>query len=166
MYASFLQTIAGIAGTLVGFVGIVFIFGQRTERRLEGRESSGLFHLLWGALGALFQSLLMLIALAEFGDELSVWRAACGITALHIAVGMIKVHFFERPTGANRLQPVIRRGLSVFAACVLALNVVAAAGAAAPAARAAFALAMVLALTVSITYFLAMLTAESKEQGR
>ena len=54
MYVEIVKTIAEIAGGLVGFVGIVFILGRRSERKLTVYEKNGLFHLLIGSVGKNF----------------------------------------------------------------------------------------------------------------
>ena len=60
LYIEIVKTIAEIAGALVGFVGIVFILGRRSERKLTVYEKNGLFHLLIGSVGTLLLSIVIM----------------------------------------------------------------------------------------------------------
>jgi len=83
MYVNLLQTIAQIAGTLAGFVGVVFILGRRSEGQISVRERSGVFHLLFTAIGALLLSLILIAALAATNESLMTWRAGAGVLAAY-----------------------------------------------------------------------------------
>lgn len=81
MYVNLLLTIAQIAGTLTGFVGVVFILGRRAEGQFSVRERSGVFHLLFTAISALLLSLVLVAALAATNENLITWRAGAGVLA-------------------------------------------------------------------------------------
>jgi len=81
MYVNLLQTIAQIAGTFIGFVGVVFILGRRAEGQISVRERSGVFHLLFTAINALVLSLILIAALAATNENLITWRVGAGVLA-------------------------------------------------------------------------------------
>jgi hypothetical protein len=57
-----------VAATLTGFIGVVFVFAERS-RRLDGDLSSALFHLMFASLGALFLSLFAALLLVYSAAE-------------------------------------------------------------------------------------------------
>ena len=57
-YAIVLLAYAQVAATLTGFIGVVFVFAERS-RRLDDDLSSALFHLMYTSLSALFLSFLL-----------------------------------------------------------------------------------------------------------
>jgi hypothetical protein len=57
-----------VAATLTGFIGVVFVFGERSHRL--GREQySALFHLMYSSLSALFISLFAALMLVYLGQQ-------------------------------------------------------------------------------------------------
>lgn len=65
MEVDFLNTVAKVAVTLTGFIGVAFALGRRSEGGLSIHESSAVFHLLYTALGSLFLSLVASVFLAS-----------------------------------------------------------------------------------------------------
>ena len=90
---------AQIAATLSGFIGVIFVFGERSQGRLSIHDASAIFHFMFAGLGALFISLVTALSLVCFpGSEGLVWRLANGVGALmHIG-------------GAGRLALESKRG--------------------------------------------------------
>ncbi|HVN89671.1 MAG TPA: hypothetical protein VMT61_07650 [Candidatus Binataceae bacterium] len=99
-YGLILLTFAQVAATLTGFIGVVFVLGERQRGTLDTHEAQAVFHLLFSALSALFSSLLAGILLAYYAsDQHTAWRIANAL------VGAI--HFF----GAGRLAFEARRNM-------------------------------------------------------
>jgi hypothetical protein len=67
-YAVVLLAYAQVAATLTGFIGVVFVFGERS-RRLDDDQSSALFHLMYTSLSALFLSLFAALLLVYSAAE-------------------------------------------------------------------------------------------------
>ena len=80
---------AQIAATLSGFIGVVFVFGERSQGRLSVHDASAIFHFMFAGLGALFISLVTALSLVCFpGNEDLIWRLANGVGALmHLGGG-------------------------------------------------------------------------------
>ncbi len=90
---------AQIAAALCGFIGVVFVFGERSQGHLSVRDSSAVFHFMFAGLSGLFLCLLTALLLVCVADhENFVWRLANGLGGLlHVA-------------GASRLALESRRG--------------------------------------------------------
>ena len=67
-YAIVLLAYAQVAATLTGFIGVVFVFAERS-RRLDDDLSSALFHLMYTSLSALFLSLFAALLLVYSARE-------------------------------------------------------------------------------------------------
>ena len=80
MYFEVAQTIAEVAGALTGFVGIVFILGNRAGRKLSARERSGLRHLLIGSVGTLLLAVLSMVLVTALDPALA-WRISASVIA-------------------------------------------------------------------------------------
>ena len=89
MFIEIVQTIAEVAGALIGFIGVVFVLGRRAERTLTLHEKSGILHLLIGSVGTLLLAILVMILLAAFDGQNFAWRIGAGIIAVWIFVGSI-----------------------------------------------------------------------------
>ena len=83
---------AQIAAALTGFIGVVYVVGERSHGRLNTHESSAVFHFMLAGLGTLFLSLFTALLLVCFSAQASVaWQVANAANGLF--------HF----TGASRL---------------------------------------------------------------
>ncbi len=80
---------AQIAAALAGFIGVVFVFGERSQGNLSRHESSAIFHFMFAGLNALFISLITALALVCFAEsEQLIWRVANGVAAaMHLGGG-------------------------------------------------------------------------------
>ena len=79
----FLLASAQIAAALTGFIGVVYVLGERAKGLLDAKESSAVGHLIFAGMGTLFTALLTAILLMCFAsDEAVSWRVAAGVNAL------------------------------------------------------------------------------------
>lgn len=80
---------AQIAATLCGFIGVVFVVGDRSIGQLTKHDSSAIFHFMFAGLGTMFISLLTILGLVCLNDnEPQVWQIANGVSALmHLSGG-------------------------------------------------------------------------------
>jgi ABC-type Fe3+ transport system permease subunit len=86
-YAVMLLAYAQVAATLTGFIGVVFVFGERS-RRLGNDRSSALSHLIHASLNAMFLSLfaaLLLVYLAA--EEHIAWQICNALSGYIQLVG-------------------------------------------------------------------------------
>jgi len=161
MYFEIIQTIAEIAGTLIGFVGIVFVLGQRAVRTLTVGERNGLYNLLAGAVGTLLISILIMILLAAIETNGIAWRVGSGVVALYMFTGASTAIFTEirqthsLPAPLNWLIPATASSVGTFAT-LAAFNVVQGY------APLACAVAMLTGLVVAVTYFINLLTGQGE----
>jgi hypothetical protein len=103
-YALVLLAFAQVAATLTGFIGVVFVLGERSHH-LDTDESSTLFHFLYSALSALFVSLfaaLLLVYLAS--EEQLAWRICNGLSGfIHLTGGgRLAIETLGQKTGIQR----------------------------------------------------------------
>jgi hypothetical protein len=83
---------AQIAAALSGFIGVAFVFGERSQRRLSVHDSSAVFHFMFAGLGALFLCLLTAVVLVCSADnENIVWRLGNSIGGLMHLVGATRL---------------------------------------------------------------------------
>ncbi len=156
MYVEIVKTIAEIAGGLVGFVGIVFILGRRSERKLTIYEKNGLFHLLIGSVGTLLLSIVIMILVASIENVDLAWRFGAGLMATYGFSGSTSAIREELrgehslPVPFNWVLPITAQLLSVF--CVLA-----AVGYLDGLAALACVLMLLMGFVVAITYFIVLL---------
>ena len=143
---------AEISGALLGFVGIVLVLGNRADGQLEIRDQTGLFHLIFTSVGALFGSLLMLICLSSFGDSRLVWRTGVGLISLYMAYGVVKA-MLERKADENRLSAVAMVLLTGGTWAVIGLNVAIVFGFVGEHAPLAYCLSVTYMIGVAVTYF-------------
>lgn len=86
-YVVILLAYAEVAATLTGFIGVVFVFGERT-RRFDKKQSSALFHLMYTSLSALFLSLFAAILLVYSPSESHLaWRICNALSGLIHLIG-------------------------------------------------------------------------------
>lgn len=80
---------AQIAATLSGFIGVVFVAGERSQGQASAHDASAVFHFMFAGLGALFLSLLAALVLVCFSDhENFAWRLLNGVSgAMHLFGG-------------------------------------------------------------------------------
>ena len=74
MYYGILEAIAAVGVAIAGFSGVVFVLGDRADRRLTAEEKNGLFHLLYTSLGPVIISLVLHALLSSSVNEVGVWR--------------------------------------------------------------------------------------------
>ena len=159
MYFDVVQTIAEVAGALIGFVGVVFVLGQRAIRTLNARERSGLFHLLVGSVGTLIISVLIMILIAAIDDQAFAWRLGAGVVTLYMFTGAsIAVkeeldHTHSLPVPLNWTLPILAYGVGGFSA-LTASNVIEAEAAL------ACVIGLLMGLIVAVTYFINLLTGQ------
>ncbi len=159
MYFDVVQTIAEVAGALIGFVGVVFVLGQRAVRTLNAQERSGLFHLLVGSVGTLLISVLIMILIAAIEDQAFAWRLGAGVITLYlfsgasIAVKEELQHTHSLPFPLNWALPLLAYGIGGFSA-LTASNIIEV--------KAALAcvLGLLMGLIVAVTYFINLLTGQ------
>ncbi len=157
MYIEIVNTIAEIAGGLVGFVGIVFILGRRSERKLTIYEKNGLFHLLIGSVGTLLLSIVIMILVASIEDVDLAWRFGAGLMATYGFFGSTNAIREELrgehslPVPFNWILPVTAQILSFF-------SVLTAVGFIDGMAALACVLMLLMGFIVAITYFIVLLT--------
>jgi hypothetical protein len=104
-YVVVLLCFAQVAATLTGFIGVVFVFGERPHGQFDTHESSALFHLLFSALGALFLSLFAALMLVySAANQHFAWRIANGISgSLHlIGAGRLTLEAWREASGMQR----------------------------------------------------------------
>jgi hypothetical protein len=157
LYVEIVKTIAEIAGGLAGFVGIVFILGRRSERKLTIYERNGLFHLLIGSVGTLLLSIVLMILVASIENIDTAWRIGAGLMATYGFFGSTNAIREELrgehnlPAPFNWILPITAQLLSVF-------GVLAAVGYLDGLAALACVLLLLMGFIVAITYFIVLLT--------
>ena len=87
-YAIILLVYAQVAATLTGFIGVIFVFGERAHRLGKG-QSSALFHFMYASLSALFLSLFAAVVLVSSAEEGHVGWQICNFFsgAIHLVGG-------------------------------------------------------------------------------
>ena len=86
-YAVILLAYAQVAATLTGFIGVVFLFGERSHHLGKG-QTSAVFHFMYASLSALFLSLfaaLLLVYLAS--QEHIAWQICNAVSGLIHLIG-------------------------------------------------------------------------------
>lgn len=154
--ADLLNTLALIAATFTGFIGIVFVLGRRAEGSLSIHESSAVFHLLYTALGALFISLVASVFLALIDKEALVWQVGNGVCGLYllIGVGIATVAEFQGRFGIPRKGIVWPIFVGSYVLVGVAFAV--AAGYFSAAAAIVFMMCIIWLLLVTTTYFVSL----------
>ena len=84
-----LHTIAQVAITLIGFSGIVVVFGERTAARWTSEESLRFYVLIAGPLTALACSFVPILLSQLTSDQAAVWRSSNAILGLAHLANMI-----------------------------------------------------------------------------
>ena len=100
-----LLSYAQIAAALCGFIGVVFVFGERSQGHLSVHDSSAVFHFMFAGLGALFLCLLTALLLVCVADhENLVWRLAnCLGGLLHVGgASRLALETWRDETGVQR----------------------------------------------------------------
>jgi hypothetical protein len=157
-YALVLLAFAQVAATLTGFIGVVFVLGERS-RHLNTDESSALFHFLFSALSALFVSLfaaLLLVYLAL--EEHLAWRICNGLSGfIHlIGGGRLAIETLGQKTGIQRAFVTSSIGLGT-----AGVSFMAAAGHLTQEEALIFMLATLWTLGVTVIAFVSLLTSAS-----
>jgi hypothetical protein len=156
MYVNLLQTIAQIAGTLAGFVGVVFILGHRAEGQLSERERSGVFHLLFTAICALILSLVLVAVLAATKENPMTWRAGAAVLGAFNFFGASRATI-EKLRRKNLLLLAVSWGFPAGGFSVAVFAGLAAIGLLADLAPLACATNLIWFLVVSLGYFVNLL---------
>jgi hypothetical protein len=118
----FLVASAQIAATLTGFIGVVFVVGERAQGRLSTHESSAVFHFMFAGMGTLLLSLLAAVLLVCLSaHENLAWRVANGLIGLfHMTgAGRLAVETWRNESGVRRASITSGIGLAVGSACLL-----------------------------------------------
>ena len=113
MFFQITQTIAEVAGALLGFIGVVFVLGGRAMRSLTPIERSGMRHLLIGSIGTLLLSIITLILLAALSEEVA-WRISAALLAIYALSGSTKA-MTEELRGEHSLPAPFNWGLPITA---------------------------------------------------
>lgn len=119
----FLLACAQIAATLTGFIGIVFVMGERAKGNLSAQELAALFHFMFAGMGTLVISLLSAILLVCFADhELWAWRLACGANALFhlVGAGRLALETLRQESGIERSWVTCGVGMLAGSLCLVA----------------------------------------------
>ncbi len=86
-YSDVLQTLAEVAITLTGFIGLILVFQRRRDSSYAKADANTMFHLLAGSLCVLGLSLLPLLLQPAFEDSLTVWRICNPLMGIFQAIG-------------------------------------------------------------------------------
>ena len=162
MYIGLLGTIAEVSATLAGFIGVVFVLGRRAEGRLTAEEASGLFHLLFTALGALFFSLGLAAALAATHEHPTTWRVGNGLLGFYHIVGVSRSTIAE-VRGYQGLPGALSWFLQAGGYAFVIANLGVAAGFFLGAAPILFVACLCWFLLISLTYFVSLLSAGQRD---
>jgi hypothetical protein len=157
-YAVVLLAFAQVAATLTGFIGVVFVLGERSGR-LNTDESSALFHFLYSALSALFVSLFAALLLVySASEEHFAWRISNGLSGfIHLTgAGRLAIETWGQKTGIQRAIVTSTIGLGT-----AGVSFVAAAGYLTREEALIFMLATLWALGVTVIAFVSLLTSVS-----
>jgi hypothetical protein len=117
-YGLILLAFAQVAATLTGFIGVVFVLGERQRGRLDIHEAQAVFHLLFSALAALFISLLTAILLVYLAaDQHVAWRVVNAISgSIHvIGAGRLAVEQRRNLAGIRSASITVGWGMTVAA---------------------------------------------------
>jgi len=85
-YQDVLLTLAEIAITLIGFSGIVAVFGNRSVSRWSAEEALQLYALIAPSFTVLVGSFIPILVGTLVADPAVVWRISCAITGLFIVL--------------------------------------------------------------------------------
>ncbi len=158
-YPVVLLAYAEVAATLTGFIGVVFVFDERS-RRLGSDRPSALFHLMYASLSALFLSLFATLLLEFYApNEQHAWRICNGISgAIHLfGAGRLALETLRHQTDLLRSGASSTIGLGT-----AAVSFIAAAGYFATNEQALiFMLATLWILAVTVIAFLSLLISAS-----
>ncbi|MEE2847084.1 MAG: hypothetical protein VX956_11450 [Gemmatimonadota bacterium] len=156
MFFQITQTIAEVAGALLGFIGVVFVLGGRAMRSLTPIERSGMRHLLIGSIGTLLLSIITLILLAALSEEVA-WRISAALLAIYALSGSTKA-MTEELRGEHSLPAPFNWGLPITAMSLGVGGLLAAANVLPDMAPVLSVSTMLLGLIVATTYFVSLLT--------
>ena len=123
-YADTLHTLAQIATALIGFSGIVLVFGERTSSKLTAEESLRLYALLAPSVTALFCSFVPILLSAVVDNHAVVWRISNGVLGLLHAGNLAR--FLINTWGAK--ITLGQKSNAVFGMTVIAAHLSSAAG--------------------------------------
>jgi len=161
VYIEIVKTMAEIAGALVGFVGIVFILGRRSERKLTVYEKNGLFHLLIGSVGTLLLSIVIMILVAAIENADLAWRLGAGLMATYGFLGSTSA-IREELRGEHSLPVPFNWALPISAQLLSIFSVLTAVGYLSDLAALACVLMLLMGFIVAITYFIVLLTGHNE----
>jgi hypothetical protein len=86
-YSDVLHTLAQIAVTLAGFIGLILVFQRGDRSAWSKRDKNTMFHLLYTSLGVLGLSLFPLLLQPAFSESVSVWRICSPLVGVTHAAG-------------------------------------------------------------------------------
>jgi hypothetical protein len=159
-YAVVLLAYAEVAATLTGFIGVVFVFGERSHR-LGGEQYSALFHLMYSSLSALFLSLFATLMLVHFAaDEHLAWRICNALSGIIHLIGGGRLALETRAQKTEVRSSAIASTIGLGTAAV---SLMAAAGYLARQEALIFMLATLWVLGVTVISFVSLLVSASKE---
>ena len=116
----FLLASAQIAAALTGFIGVVFVLGERARGLLDAKESSAVGHFVFAGMGTLFIALLTAILLVCFAsDEVVAWRFAAVVNSLFHLYGTsrLALELRRKESGLSHGRLVCVVGLLTGTAC-------------------------------------------------
>ena len=125
-YADTLHTLAQIAVALMGFSGIVVVFGERTASKWTAEESMSLYALLAPGVTVLFCSFVPILLSAVLEEPVVSWRISNGVLGVLHAGNLAG---FLISCWKTRAKITLgQRSNIVFAAMVIAAHFLSAAG--------------------------------------
>ena len=158
-YAVILLAYAQVAATLTGFIGVVFVFGERSHRLGKG-QTSAVFHFMYASLSALFLSLfaaLLLVYLAS--EEHIAWQICNAVSGLIHLIGGARLAL---ETSRHRTEVLRSSATSVMGLGTAAMSFAAAAGYLIREEAVIFMLATLWILGVTVIAFVSLLVSASR----
>jgi len=153
MYQDLLLTMGEVACTLIGFVGVVMYLGDRDNDGLSNKDRDGLFHLLYGAIGALLASFFMVAVQEATSDSPTSWRVGCAVMAIYSLIGILMAASAgakneHSDTGINTFY------LPPITISIILVNIAAAAGMTGVYSSLIFVFGVIWLLIISLVYFI------------
>jgi hypothetical protein len=157
-YAIILLAYAQVAATLTGFIGVIFVFGERA-RRLGAGQSSALFHFMYASLSALFLSLFAAVVLVSSAAEEHMGWQICNF--LSGAIHLVGASRLALETVRHRTEVLRSAGTSLTGLGFALASFVAAAGYLSREESLIFMLSTLWILGVTVIAFLSLLVSAS-----
>jgi hypothetical protein len=95
-YSDVLQTLAQVAITLAGFIGLILVFQQGNPSTWTRPEKNTSFHLLYTSLGVFALSLLPILIQPGFDDSTTIWRICSPVLGIAHVIGATRALFENR----------------------------------------------------------------------